>query len=343
MESKFKDEFFMQRAIDLALLGRGNVSPNPLVGCVIVYNERIVGEGWHEKVGEGHAEVNAINSVIQKDKLDQSTVYVTLEPCAHFGKTPPCADLLVKSKVKKVIIANVDPNPKVAGKGIAILQSAGIEVETGVLQKEATELNKRFFCSFLQKRPYVILKWAETSDGFIARDNYDSKWISNKFSRQLVHKWRAEESAILVGKNTAKYDNPSLTVRDWSGNNPVRVVIDHQLELDVGLNLFDRKVPTLCYNLIKSSEDGLLSYIKLNSDNFLFSLLEDLNKRGFNSLIVEGGTKTLQNFIDTKLWDEARVFVSEKRFISGITSPSIKGIVDEEIIQGDKLLIYKNN
>ncbi|MEQ9412696.1 MAG: bifunctional diaminohydroxyphosphoribosylaminopyrimidine deaminase/5-amino-6-(5-phosphoribosylamino)uracil reductase RibD, partial [Cyclobacteriaceae bacterium] len=217
------DKFYMLRAMELAKNGIGHVSPNPLVGCVIVYEGKIIGEGWHGKYGEAHAEVNAVNAVADKSILNGAAVYVNLEPCAHTGKTPPCADLLVKHKVKRVVIANVDPNPLVAGKGIAKLKDAGVEVLTGVLEEAGRELNKRFFTFLKHKRPFVILKWAQTSDGFIARENFDSKWISNEYSRKLVHKWRTEEDSILVGYNTALYDNPKLTARDWTGRNPVRI------------------------------------------------------------------------------------------------------------------------
>ena len=201
----------MQRALELARLGLGNVSPNPMVGCVIVKDGKIIGEGHHEQYGGPHAEVNAVQAVKDQSLLPQSTAYVTLEPCSHFGKTPPCADLLVRHQVKRVVICNEDPNPLVAGQGIERLRNAGIEVEIGLLREEGRVLNRRFFTAFEKKRPYVILKWAQTTDGFVARENYDSKWISNTYSRQLVHKWRAEEDAILVGTNTARYDNPSLT------------------------------------------------------------------------------------------------------------------------------------
>lgn len=341
MNSISGDEIFMRRAMELATLGTGSVSPNPLVGSVIVHENNIIGEGYHRRFGEAHAEVNAINAVIEKDKLKESTVYVNLEPCAHYGKTPPCSDLLIKWAVKRVVVANTDPNPKVSGKGLEKLSDAGIEVSVGVLEEEGRELNRRFFCSFNNKRPYIILKWAETIDGFIARENYDSKWISNKFSRQLVHKWRSEEDAIMVGKNTAKYDNPGLTVRDWSGRNPVRIVIDHHLALERNLSVFDSSVPTLCYNLIKNADDGI-SYISLPEDNFLTLMLEDLIKKGINSVIVEGGSKTLQEFIDHNLWDEGRVFISNQKFGKGIAAPDLRGLTVEELIQGDRLLIYKN-
>jgi len=334
---------YMHRAMELARLGFGNVSPNPMVGCVIVHKEKIIGEGFHQQFGGPHAEVNAINAVDNKQFLQESTVYVTLEPCAHFGKTPPCAELLVKHKVKKVVIANVDPNPLVSGKGIAILKKSGIEVEQGILEDEGLDLNKRFFKSIINKKPYVILKWAETADGYIAKSNFDSKWISNEFSRKLVHKWRAEEDAVLVGKNTVLYDNPTLNVRDWEGKNPVRIVIDHNLELDRKLNLFDQKIPTLCYNLQDHKDGDILSFIRLGKASFLHDLLVDLNKRSVQSLLVEGGASTLSSFIEAGLWDEARVFQASVCFGEGIRAPQLKDAVfdGKEDIMGDALTYFK--
>ena len=333
----------MHRAMELARLGFGNVSPNPMVGCVIVHDDKIIGEGFHQQYRGPHAEVNAINSVKETHLLSESVCYVTLEPCAHFGLTPPCAELLVRHKLKKVVIANIDPNPLVAGKGIAILKSAGIEVEEGVLTEECEELNKRFLKAFEDKKPYVILKWAETADGFIARKNYDSKWISNEFSRKLVHKWRAEEDAILVGKNTTKYDNPSLNVRDWEGKDPIRIVIDHQLQLDQSLNLFNQKIQTICYNLIKTDKQEMLSFKKLNKASFIHDLLEDLHKRNIQSIIIEGGATTLAEFINACSWDEARVFVAATCFGEGIKAPQLRDAVfdGKEDILGDTLTYFK--
>lgn len=331
--------------MELARLGFGNVSPNPMVGCVIVYNDKIIGEGFHQQYGGPHAEVNAINSIEDKDTLAKSSVYVSLEPCAHFGKTPPCARLLANYKVKEVVIASIDPNPRVAGKGIEIMKNAGIGVETGVLEDEGKALNKRFFTSYTKKRPYVILKWAETADGFIARKNFDSKWISNEFSRKLAHKWRAEEDAVLVGKNTANYDNPILNVRDWKGNDPLRIVIDHQLDLDENLNLFNKEIPTICYNLKKSFEGKNLGFVKLSDEYFFKDLLADLNKRKIQSIIIEGGANTIQSFIDAGLWDEARVFQSIKCFGDGIQSPQLKEAAfdGKEDIMGDMLTYFMKN
>ena len=319
------DQLFIRRAFELALNGKGSVSPNPLVGCVIVHGNRIIGEGWHGKYGEAHAEVNAIASVENKDLLPESTAYVNLEPCSHFGKTPPCADLLISHRIKKVVVSNLDCNPLVSGNGIKKLRAAGIEVITGILEKEGSGLNKHFFTAMKNQRPYIILKWAETTDGFIARENHDSKWISDEHSRQLVHKWRTEEDAVLVGQRTAQFDNPQLNVRDWTGRNPVRVVIDRFLKLGNGMHLFDRSQPTICYNVLKHEEHENLILVRLDEQEFTQQLVKDLNKRKIQSLIVEGGAFTLRQFIDAGLWDEARIFVSPKTFEKGIPAPVLSG------------------
>ena len=331
----------MHRAFELAALGRGHVSPNPLVGCVIVHNDRIIGEGYHQKFGEPHAEVNAIESVADKTLLKESTLYVNLEPCSHVGKTPPCADLLIRHKVKKVIVSNLDSNPLVAGEGIKKLRAAGIEVITGVLEKHGHEFNRRFFTYIEKQRPYIILKWAQTADGFIARENFDSKWISNESSRQLVHKWRTEEDAVLVGSKTAAHDNPVLNVRDWTGRNPVRIVIDRFLKLSERLHLFDRSQKTICYNVLKHEEHPNLSLIRLDEEDFLNALIHDLYKQKIQSIIVEGGAHTLSRFIELNLWDEARTFSSDKTFTKGIEAPSLHGnLISQESILNDTLKIY---
>ncbi len=334
-------ELYMKRALELAELGRGNVSPNPLVGCVIVKGDIIIGEGYHQNYGEAHAEVNAVSDVKDQQLLHGATAYVTLEPCAHFGKTPPCANLLVEKKVGKVVIAAMDSNPLVGGKGVQILKDAGIEVQIGILEKEARWQNRRFFTQIEKKRPYVILKWAQTQDGFVARKDFSSKWISNSSSRQLVHKWRAEEDAILVGKNTAKYDDPVLNVRDWVGKNPLRVLIDGNLELPQELKLFDQTVPTICYNTQKSEVKENLEFVKLQTGFFIETLLDDLQKRKVQSLIVEGGCFLLNKFLDSELWDEARVFTSQIKFGEGIPAPVISKPVSEIIpVLEDRLAIH---
>lgn len=335
------DRLFMHRALDLARLGVGNVSPNPRVGCVIVYQQKIIGEGWHKQYGGSHAEVNAIHDVEDKSLLKESTVYVSLEPCSHVGKTPPCADLLIKHQVKKVVVSNLDSNPLVAGEGIKKLRHAGIEVITGILEQEGHDLNKRFFTFMEKKRPYIILKWAQTSDGFIARDNYDSKWISNEFSRQLVHRWRTEEDAVLVGTKTAMHDDPQLNVRDWTGRNPIRIVLDRFLRLSEFLRLFDRTQKTICYNVLKHEEHENLILMRLDEENFLSNVIQDLFKRNIQSVIIEGGAQTLSAFIESGNWDEARVFSSPKSFGRGIAAPSIKGnLISSESVFTDTLKTY---
>lgn len=336
------DEVFMRRALELALLGHGNVSPNPLVGSVVVHEGKIIGEGWHKKLGQAHAEVNALNSVENKNLLKESTVYVNLEPCSHVGKTPPCADMLISHQVKKVVVANLDSNPLVAGNGVKKLRAAGVEVITGILDKQGRELNKRFFTYMEKQRPYIVLKWAETADGFIARENYDSKWISNESSRQLTHKWRAEEDAILVGAKTAALDNPQLNVRDWSGRNPVRVVIDRFLKLNDKLQVFDKKQKTILYNVLKHEEHPTLSLIRLDEEDFLGNLVKDLFKQKIQSVLVEGGATTLTLFIESGLWDEARIFQSHRFFEKGILAPSVHGkLIDHYMIQSDALRIFR--
>jgi diaminohydroxyphosphoribosylaminopyrimidine deaminase/5-amino-6-(5-phosphoribosylamino)uracil reductase len=337
---QYSDETFMQRAFDLATLGAGKVSPNPLVGCVVVHENKIIGEGWHQHFGEAHAEVNAINSVADKSLIKESTIYVSLEPCSHFGKTPPCADLIIRMQAKRVVIANVDTNPLVGVNGIKKLQEAKIDVRVGILEAQGRELNKRFFTSIEKQRPFIILKWAQTADGFNAHENFDSKWISSEVSRKLVHKWRSEEDAILVGTNTARYDNPKLNVRMWSGRNPVRIVIDKKLALDKSLHLFDQSQPTICYNLEINESQPNLEYVELDSNNFLPELIRDLHHRKIQSVIVEGGAATLQGFIDLKLWDEARIFNSSTSFQTGIKAPVINGnVVKQETLVQDLLKI----
>ncbi len=335
---------YMQRALQLAKNGLGSVSPNPMVGCVIVHNNIIIGEGWHQKYGEAHAEVHAINAVDNKELLNKATVYVTLEPCSFHGKTPACSTFLIAHNVKRVVVAALDPNPNVSGNGIKALKKAGVQVDYGVLENESIELNKRFFINQKLNRPFIILKWAQTSDGFIARKNYDSKWISNEFSRQLVHQWRAEEDAILVGKNTAFYDNPSLTVRDWSGSSPIRVVFDRNLELNTTLNLFNGEVKTLVYNCKESKVLKKAEFIKVDKDDFVPQVVSDLYKREIGSLIIEGGSQLLNTFIKLGMWDEAKIFTSNQKFGEGINA----SIINEEVcfteeIGHDKLNYYFNS
>lgn len=334
------DAGFMARALELAWLGLGTVSPNPLVGCVVVHDGEIIGEGWHRTYGGPHAEVVALQSVRDTYLLPASTVYVTLEPCAHHGKTPPCADMLLDHGVGRVVIACMDSNPAVTGGGAARLRAASVEVETGVLEKACRHMNRRFFTFVEHKRPYIILKWAETSDRYMARKNLDSKWISGTVSRQLVHRWRTEEDAVLVGAGTAEADDPRLTVRDWTGRNPARIVIDRQLRLSSSLHLFDNSSRTMVYNTVKSEEAENVTRIKLSERDFLRDMMADLYNRNVQSVIVEGGARTLELFIHAGLWDEARVFRSPQVFGSGIPAPRLDGHANEELVASDQLFLH---
>lgn len=330
------DEKYMYRCIALAQNGLGTTYPNPLVGSVIVYHDRIIGEGWHRKAGEPHAEVHAIQSVTHKDQLKDATLYVSLEPCSHFGKTPPCADLIIEHKIPRVVIGTIDPFAKVCGNGIQKLKEAGIEVYVGILEAECQALNKRFFTFHQKQRPYIILKWAESADGFIAPKTKEVQkpiWISNRYSRQLVHKWRTEEQGILVGTKTVLDDNPKLDVRTWTGNNPVRIVLDKNNEIPKESLIFDSSAPTIILN--EHLENGSKTPAK--------QIADQLFNHGIQSIIIEGGRRTLQAFIDANIWDEARVFKGSNLFLSGTKAPVITGkIVAEKKIVHDQLVIYSN-
>ena len=336
-------EKYMRRCFDLALLGRGNVSPNPKVGAVIVYQDNIIGEGYHQKYGQSHAEVNAIASVKDKNLLKESTIYVNLEPCCHWGKTPPCANLIIESKIKRCVISNKDINPKVFGGGIKLLQDNGVEVISGVLEEEGKFLNRRFFTNQSQKRPYVILKYAQTLDGFIAPEG-EGGWISNETMKVWVHKQRTEEDAIMVGYNTILSDNPQLNVRHYSGRNPKRVVYDKYLTLPKDKNVFDNTQQTFILNYVKEGQEGNNVFLQLDEDKqFVEQALERLYEQKICSLVVEGGEKTLNKFLEADLWDEANVIVGEKNFGKGVKAPIIpQGLVSMENIGGDILKIYYN-
>lgn len=343
------NEKYMNRCLELARLGAGNVSPNPMVGCVIVHNNCIIGEGYHEKYGEAHAEVNAIKSVKNPELLKESTLYVSLEPCAHFGLTPPCSDLIVEKKIPFVVIGTIDSFAKVAGKGIEKMIKAGISVQVGVLEKECREINKRFFTFHEKKRPFIILKWAETTDGFIDFDRNTNQfgqpvWITGEKSLLRVHQMRAVEDSILVGTNTALKDNPSLTVRHCEGRNPVRLVTDNHLRLPEILNLFDGTVKTLVFNSVKNLESGNTEFIRIDfSKNIIPQILKTLYQQNIQSMIVEGGKRLLESFIESNLWDEAYRFTGNKLFKAGIKAPVISGtIILSEETDGDKLIVYKN-
>ncbi len=325
------DEKYMARCIELAKKGAGNVSPNPMVGCVIVRNGEIIGEGWHKKCGEAHAEVNAVNSVKNQELLKESTIYVSLEPCSHYGKTPPCCDLIIAKQIPNVVIGTIDPFAKVAGRGIARIKNAGINVTLDVLKEECQKLNKRFFTFHEQKRPYVFLKWAQTKDGFIdkirtAEEYGQPTWITGAEVQKNVHRMRAEEDAILVGTNTAANDNPSLTVRLCEGKNPLRVVLDRNLKLDKSLHLFDGSTETIVINALKNQEGDMISYAKIDySQEIIPQILEVLYNKNCLSLIVEGGRQVLQSFINTGLWDEAHIYTGDKEFGNGVEAPEIHG------------------
>jgi len=303
----------MNRCLELARAGAGRVAPNPMVGAVLVYNNKIIGEGYHKKFGEAHAEVNCINNVKDEDKdsIKASTLYVSLEPCSHYGKTPPCADLIIEKKIQRIVIGCKDLNKEVDGKGIQKLQSAGVEVITGILTEECLDLNKRFFTFQQHQRPYIILKWAESSDGKIG-NAAERVLISNDYTNRLVHKWRSEEAAILIGTRTALQDDPSLTNRLWHGNNPIRLVIDLNLRLPPHLKIFNKETKTIIFNKSKHEEDGNLIFYKLKEEDLLPELLKTLHELQLQSVLVEGGAKLLQSFIDKSLWDEARVIRNEK-------------------------------
>jgi diaminohydroxyphosphoribosylaminopyrimidine deaminase/5-amino-6-(5-phosphoribosylamino)uracil reductase len=343
-------EKFMQRCLELAELGAGLVSPNPMVGAVVVHDGKIIGEGYHQKYGEAHAEVNAIAQVTSKfddsaELLKQSVIYVSLEPCAHYGKTPPCADLIIKHQIPLVVVGTRDPFAQVDGKGIEKLKAAGIEVITGVLEAECQWLNRRFFTKVQKHRPYIILKWAQTSDAYFAPNDGSQLWITGLESRKLVHKWRSEEDAILVGKNTVAIDNPQLNVRYWEGRSPKRVVIDRRLELNKQSNVFDQSVETFIFNEIEFNVDGKNSFIALEDfDRYVPQyILYQLYLQDIQSVIIEGGAHTLQTFIDAGLWDEARIFTGKTVLTKGIKSPQITGIIaDESLIGDDRLQVLHN-
>jgi diaminohydroxyphosphoribosylaminopyrimidine deaminase/5-amino-6-(5-phosphoribosylamino)uracil reductase len=344
------DEKYIKRCIELAANGLGNVAPNPMVGCIIVNNNTIIGEGYHVKYGESHAEVNAINSVKDKSQLKNSTLYVNLEPCCHFGKTPPCTEIILKYKIPKVIIGTTDCFIKVNCKGIEMLIKAGVDVKAGVLENECKELNKRFFTFHEKKRPYIFLKWAQTTDGFIDAERNPQNigspvWINDEITRLLVHKWRSEEQAIIIGRVTAINDNPKLTTREWKGKNPLRIVLDKNLVLNENLNLLDGSTPTLVFTSISKSARKNTEYVLIDfSKNVPEEIIKELFKRNIQSLIIEGGKILLESFIKENLWDEVCILIGNKNFGKGLEAPKIKGnLISESFSENDKLYFYKNN
>jgi diaminohydroxyphosphoribosylaminopyrimidine deaminase/5-amino-6-(5-phosphoribosylamino)uracil reductase len=356
------DEQYIQRCIELARKGAGLVAPNPMVGAVLVHKGNIIGEGWHQQYGQAHAEVNCIRNVEENGfahLVATSTIYVSLEPCAHFGKTPPCSDLIIEKKIPKVVIGCRDPFKEVDGKGIEKLKAAGVEVIVDVLKKECIDLNKRFFTFHQQKRPYIILKWAQTKNGKMAaaplnppdRGTSNSApqrlFISNEFTNRLVHQWRCEEASILVGTNTALLDDPQLTNRYWPGKQPVRLVLDKQLRLPDTLKLFNDDARTIVFNSIKNSEEGNVQYHQLPKETDIVpALLHALYQRNINSVIVEGGAQLLQSFIAAGLWDEARIITNEQLTVAdGLSAPQLINALqaEEKIIGTDRIVFYNNS
>lgn len=336
--------------MELGKKGLGTTAPNPMVGCVIVHDGKIIGEGYTSPYGGPHAEVNAINSIKDKSVLSQASLYVTLEPCSHYGKTPPCADLITKHNIPEVFIGLKDPHDKVAGKGIQKLEEAGCKVTVGILEKECRKHHKRFLTYQEKKRPYIILKWAETQDGFMAPDNTKREdkpepyWITNPYSRQLVHQWRSEEQAILVGTNTVLKDNPKLNTRDWAGKSPIRIVLDKNLRIGPDFHMLDGSVKTIVLTQQTDATkyiDGVAYEVLDFNKPMAQQVCDALHKQSISSVIVEGGTKTLQTFIDEGLWDEARIFTGAVRFGNGIAAPKLKAVLQHrETILSDISSIY---
>ena len=320
-------EYYMRRCLELAESGEGNTLSNPLVGSVIVYKGKIIGEGYHRKFGENHAEVNAIESVQNKALLKESTLFVNLEPCSHFGKTPPCSDLIIQMNIPRVIIGTIDTSSKVSGRGIKKMKESGIDIETGILKKECRFLNRRFFTFHEKRRPYIILKWAQSADHFIdvvrpKNTPLGPHWITGPYEQILVHKWRAREQAILVGTRTAEKDDPRLNVRYWAGNQPLRIVIDRKLSLDSTLHLFDQSLPTWVITEKEYPSKVNLQYITLRPDHAFWQQIMDLlYQEGISSLIVEGGNYTLTSLISEGWWDEVRIFTGKQLFHQGVPAP----------------------
>ncbi len=345
-----RDHFFMKRAIQLAKNGLGTTAPNPMVGAVLVHNDQIIGEGFTSAFGGPHAEINAIHAVSDKSLLKEATLYVTLEPCCHHGKTPPCVEAIIEHHIKKVVIGLLDPHEKVAGKGIEKLKAAGCEVTVGVLEAECREHHKRFLTFHEKKRPYIILKWAQTEDGFIApeqefrADTAEPYWITSTLSRQLVHQWRAEEQSILIGTNTALIDNPKLDVRHFEGKNPVRVILDRRLKIQQPYHVLDGSIKTIIIteNTHQEKYQKQCTYEVINFDHELVqNICKVLHKHNVTSVLIEGGTKTLQTFIDSNLWDEARVFIGNSKFKKGLAAPTLnRPLFSKTRIQEDKLQIF---
>lgn len=337
-----KDELYMQRCFDLALLGKGKVSPNPMVGAVLVYNDSIISEGYHEYYGGNHAEVNCINHLTEKSLLSKATLYVNLEPCSHFGKTPPCANLIIDSGIKKVVIANTDPNPIVAGSGIAHLCRNGVEVTTDIAAAEGKKLNSTFFINQIYKRPYIILKWAESADNYIAPENASTQYkLTNELANTLVHQWRTEADGIAVGKNTILCDNPSLTTRLVTGKNPTRIIFDSKLAITEKYNVFDNAAKTIIANGMQEKYINGIQYLQYQN---MQELMQKLLKNNIGVLLVEGGSILLNSFIENNLWDEIKIFKTEKILQKGVKAPLPPKLANSTTtIKNNKLITYINH
>lgn len=326
-------ELYINRCLEIAKNGLASASPNPCVGAVLVYNDKIIGEGFTSAFGGAHAEVNCIKSVALENQkyISEATLYVSLEPCSHQGKTPACSLLIIEKNIKNVVVGSLDPNPLVAGNGIKMLKDKGIQVTFGILEKECIEANKRFYTFHQKKRPYIILKWAQTKNGYFSPLDNVQFWITNRFSKQIVHKWRSEEMSILVGTKTAATDNPQLNSRLYSQKNPIRLVIDKDLKLNSNLHLFNEKQPTIVFNKNKSEILNNLKWVKIDfNSNIESQILDYLYQQDINSVIIEGGLQTLHSFIAQNLWDEARILIGENELEFGLKAPDLLGIKTEE-------------
>ncbi len=343
-------EIYMYRCIELAKQALGSVAPNPMVGALVVHKNNIIGEGFHKGFGYAHAEADAIESVRDKSLLKKSELYVNLEPCSHQGKTPACTGLILKHKIPKVFIGTPDPNSLVAGKGIHVLKNNGVDISAGMIEHSCIELNKRYFMHHIHNRPFVILKWAQTADGFIdvirkSGQPVGPNWISNESSRILVHKWRSEEQAIMVGTNTVKSDDPMLNTREWHGNNPLRIILDRYLELTKNYKIFKSEIKTLIINEKRSYQEKNFEYIRLEfNEKLLQEIMHELFIRNIQSVIIEGGKMLIDSFLKANLWDEARIITGNKVFRQGVHAPVIRSTaVFTETIRDDQLTIYKND
>ncbi|MCX7986958.1 MAG: bifunctional diaminohydroxyphosphoribosylaminopyrimidine deaminase/5-amino-6-(5-phosphoribosylamino)uracil reductase RibD [Bacteroidales bacterium] len=342
-----KDEQYHFRCIDLAYNGLGHTAPNPLVGAVIFYKGKIIGEGYHSRFGGAHAEVNAINQIKNESILKNATLLVNLEPCSHFGKTPPCSSLIIEKKIKKVIIGDIDPFPKVSGRGVKMLQQANVEVAIGLRKADSRFINRRFFTFHEKKRPYIILKWAESYDGYLDKirtSNEPPQWITNTYAKILVHKWRTQEQAILVGTNTVMMDNPQLTARYYYGKNPIRLILDRNNRLERNLNVFDQKAPTVIFSQ-KNNNQFLdhVQYVQIPFEDMPAEVMDYCFRNNIQSVIIEGGSKVLTSFITRNLWDEARVFKGDKVFEHGIAAPKIDCRPQYTLRLGNAMLAYYFN